>query len=358
MQNEELAYAILTPYSMRKSRTGGIISRLISRTGLDLMAARMFAPSADLVQRYAETIVSEREPAHRATQELIRDYVLKNFGCEKLGQRARVLCLVFRGPDAAEKMRATVGHIRHETTAGETIRDTFGDYITDDSGKVTYFEPGVVAAFAPKTIERDLKLWAQYSDSDGGILDNCVQFPADAQVEKTLVLIKPDNFKFPNVRPGGVIEVFSRTGLYIVGFKVHRMSVAQAEQFYGPVLPVLQEKLGHAKGRDAWEDIVQFMAGARPSDTLPEKRDEPGTEKCIALIYQGENAVSKIRDVLGPTDPAKAPPGSIRKEFGQTIMINAAHASDSVENAKREMGIVRPEENNFKALIENFYGRQ
>jgi nucleoside diphosphate kinase len=70
------------------------------------------------------------------------------------------------------------------------------------------------------------------------------------------------------------------------------------------------------------------------------------------------DAVSKIRDVLGPTDPAKAPPGSIRKEFGQTIMVNAAHASDSVENAKREMGIVRVEENNFKPLIENFYRHQ
>lgn len=358
MQTDELSYALITPYSMRKSRTGGIISRLISRTGLDLVAARMFAPSADLVKRYAETIVSETEPKHRATQELIREYVLKNFSCEKQGLRARALCLVFRGPDAAARMRNTVGHISHEETSGETIRDTFGDYITDDFGKVTYFEPAVVAAFDPKAIERDLKLWAEFSDRDGGILDNCVPFPAATKIEQTLVLIKPDNFKFPNVRPGGVIEVFSRTGLYIVGFKVHRMSVGEAEQFYGPVLPVLQEKLGHAKGRDAWEDIVQFMAGARPSDTLPEKRDEPGSEKCIALVYQGENAVSKIRDVLGPTDPAKAPPGSIRKEFGQTIMINAAHASDSVENAQREMGIVRPEENNFKALIENFYGRQ
>jgi nucleoside diphosphate kinase len=358
MQTEELSYAIITPYSMRKSRTGGIISRLISRTGLDLVAARMFTPSEDLIKRYTETIVSETEPAHRATQELIRAYALKNFSCEKQGQRARVLCLVFCGPDAAEKMRVTVGHIRHETTAGETIRDTFGDYITDDSGKVTYFEPAVVAAFTPKAVERDLKLWAEFSDRDGGVLDQAVQFPESSKIEKTLVLIKPDNFKFPNIRPGGVIEVFSRTGLYIIGFKVHRMSVAEAEQFYGPVLPVLQEKLGHAKGRDAWEDIVQFMAGARPSDTLPEKRDAPGSEKCIALVYQGENAVSKIRDVLGPTDPAKAPPGSIRKEFGQTIMINAAHASDSVENAKREMGIVRPEENNFKALIENFYARQ
>jgi nucleoside diphosphate kinase len=358
MQTEELAYALITPYSMRKSRTGGIIARLISRTGLDLVAARMFVPSQELVKRYAETIVSETEPAHRATQELIRDYVLKNFTAEKQRHRARVLCLVFRGPDAAERMRDTVGHISHDETAGETIRDTFGDYIADDSGKVTYFEPAVVAALHPKAIERDLKLWAEFSESDGGVLDEAIRFPKDAKIEKTLVLIKPDNFKFPNVRPGGVIEIFSRTGLYIVGFKVHRMSVAQAEQFYGPVLPVLQEKLGHAKGRDAWEDIVQFMAGARPSDTLPEKQEEPGSEKCIALVYQGENAVSKIREVLGPTDPAKAPPGSIRKEFGQTIMINAAHASDSVENAKREMEIVRPEENNFKALIENFYARQ
>src|SRR6266550_4488841 len=299
MQTEELSYAIITPYSMRKSRTGGIIARLISRTGLDLVAARMFLPSEELVRRYAETIVSETEPAHRATQELIRRYVLKHFTGEKQGQRPRVLCLVFRGGNAAERMRSTVGHISHEETSGETIRDTFGDYITDESGKVTYFEPAVVAAFDPTAIERDLKLWAEFSD----------------------------------IRPGGVIEVFSRTGLYIVGFKVHRMSVAQAEDFYGPVLPVLQEKLGRNKGRDAWEDIVEFMAGARPSDTLPEKRNAPGTEKCIALVYQGEDAVRKIREVLGPTDPAKAPPGSIRKEFGQTIMINAAHASDSIENA-------------------------
>jgi nucleoside diphosphate kinase len=77
----------------------------------------------------------------------------------------------------------------------------------------------------------------------------------------------------------------------------------------------------------------------------------------VAIVYQGEDAVRKIRDVLGPTDPAKAPPGSIRKEFGQTIMINAAHASDSAENAKREMAIVQVDENNFKPLIESFYAR-
>ncbi|HEX4653678.1 MAG TPA: nucleoside-diphosphate kinase [Candidatus Udaeobacter sp.] len=358
MQTEELAYAIVTPYSIRKSRTGGIVGRLISRTGLDLVGGRMFAPSAELAKRYVDTIVTETDPDHRATQELIREYVLKNFTGEKNGQKARVLLLVFRGPAAVEKIHRTVGHILHERTSGETIRDTYGDYITDDYGKVTYFEPGVLAAFDPKAVERDLKLWAEFSDSDGGILDRSVRFPANVKIEKTLVLIKPDNFRFPNLRPGGVIEVFSRSGLTIIGFKVHCMSVAQAEEFYGPVLSVLEEKLGPKSGRENWESIVEFMAGQKPSGCPPRQRDVPGTEKSIAIVYQGVDAVRKIRDVLGPTDPAKAPPGSIRREFGQTIMVNAAHASDSPENAQREMAIVQIDENNFKPLIENFYGRQ
>jgi nucleoside diphosphate kinase len=159
MQTDELSYAIITAYSMRKSRTGGMIGRLISRTGLDLVGGRMFAPSPELAKRYSETIVTETDSRHRATQELLREYVLKNFTGNVHGQRPRVLLLVFQGPDAVEKMHSTVGHIVHERTSGETIRDTFGDYITDDSGKVTYFEPGVLTAFEPRAVERDLKLW-------------------------------------------------------------------------------------------------------------------------------------------------------------------------------------------------------
>jgi len=358
MQTEQLGYVIVTPYSMRKSRTGGIVGRLISRTGLDLVGGRMFAPGTELAKRYADTIVTETDPRHRATQELIRDYVLKNFTGEKNYQCPRVLFLIFRGPGAVERIREVVGHIVHERTSGETIRDTYGDYITDDSGNVVYFEPGVVTAFESRAVERDLTLWAEFSDTDGGILDGAVPYAPGTLIEKTLVLIKPDNFRFPNLRPGGVIEVFSRSGLSIIGFKVHQMSVAQAEEFYGPVLPVLEKKLGAQSGRENWESIVEFMAGKKPSECPAEEREAPGTEKSIAIVYQGLDAVRKIRDVLGPTDPAKAPPGSIRKEFGQTIMINAAHASDSIENAKREMAIIGIEENNFKPLIENFYSRQ
>ena len=381
---EELSYVIVTPYSIRKSRTGGIIARLISRTGLDIVGARMFAPGKALTEKYAATIVTDPEPRHRATQELIKDYVLKHFQSDGAGYSPRVLLLVFRGEDAVMKIRGVVGHIVNERTSGETIRDTYGDYIADKTGKVTYFEPAVLAPPDVTSAKENLKLWASYSDEDGGLLDEAIQFPGGSNVQKTLVLIKPDNFRFPNARPGGVIDLFSRTGLYIIGFKVHRMSIAQAEEFYRPVLEVLMDKLrepsgirarmalerefgfviggdvqgrvgdllGPLAGRQHWESIVNFMSGMRPSECPADRRNEPGTEKCIALVYQGVDAVRKIREVLGPTDPSKAPPGSIRREFGSTIMVNAAHASDSPENAEREMKIVQIEENNLKTLIE------
>src|SRR5512141_2824430 len=103
---DELAYVIITPYSLHKSRTGGILARLISRTGLELAAARMFAPSRELVEEYASVVVSADDPQDRRIQELIRDYVCHNFvpGPANKG-RARVMMLVFRGEDAVAKVR-------------------------------------------------------------------------------------------------------------------------------------------------------------------------------------------------------------------------------------------------------------
>src|SRR6185369_5840542 len=100
-----------------------------------------------------------------------------------------------------------------------------------------------------------------------------------------------------------------------------------------------------------------FMAGRSTRECPPAELNNPGTEKCIALVYEGVEAVRKIRDVLGPTDPSKAPPGSIRREFGSNIMVNAAHASDSPENAQREMAIVKVGENTLKRVVEEFYGK-
>src|SRR5258708_9512449 len=110
--SQQLAYVILTPYSLYKSRNGGILSRLISRTGLDLCAMRMFAPSAELVKQYAETIVSAQDPQDRKIQELLQEYVLKNLSPDpKTDRRRRVMMMVFRGDDAVRKVRSIVGNL-------------------------------------------------------------------------------------------------------------------------------------------------------------------------------------------------------------------------------------------------------
>jgi nucleoside diphosphate kinase len=386
---QELAYVIITPYSLHKSRTGGILARLITRTGLELVGCRMFAPSTDLVQKYSEVIVSADDPQDRNIQELIRSYILKNLSPDsKTGRRRRAMMLLFQGEDAVRKIRSVVGNITAERSSGETIRGTFGDLILDDNGSVRYFEPAVLAPPNVQEAQLKAKLWASFSDTDGGVVENTIAYAPGETPQRTLVLIKPDNFRFPTGRPGNVIDFFSRTGLYIVAIKLHRMSVAEATEFYGPVREILRtrltdivapravaalekdfgfkvppavqqkigELLGPTFGDNQFENIVRFMSGRAPSECPAEKRDEPGSERCIALVYEGPNAVQKIRDVLGPTDPSKAPPGSIRREFGQTVMVNAAHASDSEENAKREFAIIKIGDNNFKSVVESFYG--
>jgi nucleoside diphosphate kinase len=385
---EELSYVIINPYTIYKSRTGGVLARLLTRTSLDLVGAQMFAPSQALVDEYAQNIVTEADPQSRKIQELIRDYVKENLAPDPItGVRERVMMLLFRGENAVRRIRETVGAFKENFLGGESIRDTYGDMVFNRDGSIRYFEPAVLASPNVDEARMKLRIWAKYSDSDGGLLEKVVPTVTDPRHERTLVIIKPDNFKFPSGRPGNILDIFSRTGLAITGIKVHRMSVAQAEEFYGPVRDVLKKALagsigerakdllssalnlpvtpelqqqissllGPLAGEQQFNNIVHFMTGHTSAEMKGEARTEPGTEKCIILIYEGIDAVRKIREVLGPTDPAKAPPGSIRREFGSTIMVNAAHASDSPDNARREMGIVRIRENNFKALIESFY---
>jgi len=387
---QQLAYVLITPYTLHKSRTGGIIARLITRTGLELAAARMFAPCAELVRHYSDAVVSAADSQDRRIQELIRDYILTNFSPDlKTGRRRRVMMLLFSGEEAVRKIRSVIGNISADRRGGETIRDTYGDLILDDHDQVRYFEPAALASPSAEEAAQKLKLWAHYSDSDGGIVKDTLSYPSGEIPQRTLVLIKPDNFRFATGRPGNVIDFLSRTGLYIVGIKVHRMSVAQASEFYGPVREVLRTRLkdvvasrakaalekefafkipsaeekqlgdllGPIFGDNQFDNIVKFMSGRAPGECDAAQLRQPGTEKCIALIYEGVSAIRKIRDVLGPTDPSKAPPGSVRREFGQSIMVNAAHASDSEENAAREMAIINVAENNLRAVIEDAYGK-
>jgi nucleoside diphosphate kinase len=385
---KELAFALINPYTIAKSRTGGVIGRFMSRTGLELVAARMYGPSRELAEKYAALLRADTA-TDADERNILADYVLRCYAPEGgTGKRRRVLMLVFEGEDACQKVCKAAGHVQLSLENPETVRGTYGDYIRDEQGRVQHIEPAVFIGSSKESVAASMRLWAEYADRDGGLILDAVDVPKGVQIQKTLVLIKPDNFRFPSARPGNIIDLFSATGLRIIGAKVHRMSVAEAEEFYGPVRAALREKLkgmvaqravkalstelgfdmpseivgqlgdslGPLYGDHQFYQIVQFMTGCwAPHCPEPEK-SQPGKERCLALIYAGVDAVDKIRGVLGPTDPSKAQPGSVRREFGQDIMVNAAHASDSPENAEREMKIVKVEQDVIRDCVKKYYG--
>ncbi|MDA3938015.1 MAG: nucleoside-diphosphate kinase [Spirochaetia bacterium] len=388
---KELSYMLVTPYTLSKSRTGGVLSRLLSRIDLEFVGAQVFSPSKKMADAYADSIEKNSTEDDKKITDLLANYVRTNFVSTD-DKRRRVMLLLFKGEDAAVKLSRIAGALTYknssiESITGETIRDTYADMVMslENTDKVQYFEPAVFTARSKENAEINLKIFADFLKNEPAIIEN-MHYSDPLNIERTLVIIKPDNWKYASSKPGTIIDMFSRTGLRLIGCKIQKMSVAQGLEFYGPVKDVLVEKLGPVfgkKGKEALEEkfdiklsdesykkitdsfgaeyaidqfnqIIEFMAGTKPPECPADELEKPGKVKSMVLIYEGVDAVNKIRDVLGPTDPTKAPGGTIRREFGSNIMVNTAHASDSVDNCKREMGIIRILDNNCYALMEDY----
>jgi nucleoside-diphosphate kinase len=128
-------------------------------------------------------------------------------------------------------------------------------------------------------------------------------------VERTFGIVKPDAVAKGAI--GGVIQMIEGAGLRILGLRLVKLSPAQAEAFYAV-----------HKARPFFGDLVRFMTSG----------------PCVVMCIEGENAVARYREVMGPTDSAKAPQGTIRAAFGTNIEKNAVHGSDAPETAKTEIG--------------------
>lgn len=391
----EVSYILITPYSLLKSRTGGIIARLMSRTDLEFIGAQVLAFTREMAERYARSLEEATAHISGETGKMLADYVRANFPPREDGRKERTLMLLFRGEDACRKLSEIVGRLSpyspRNLSAGETLRDTYADLIEDkDNPKVIrYFEPAVLTPPNMREALVKLKLFEEFAQSSPNLIDNSLgSTPED---ERTLVIIKPDNWRHPSSRPGNIIDMLSRTGLRIVGCKVHRMSVNDALEFYGPVqgalrsklapkigekarelferefqvklpqesLPSLVESVGIPYADDQFSQLIEFMSGRRPEECDEEARKRQNSEaKCLVLIYEGVDAISKIRSVLGPTDPSKAPGGTVRRDFGSNVMVNTAHASDAPESVVREMKIIRIDQNSLATRIHEFLAEQ
>ncbi|PAF52855.1 nucleoside-diphosphate kinase [Helicobacter sp. 13S00477-4] len=128
-------------------------------------------------------------------------------------------------------------------------------------------------------------------------------------MEQTLSIIKPDATKKMVI--GKIIDRFETNGLRIAAIKKIQLSESDAKAFYSV-----------HKERPFYNDLVKFMISA----------------PVVVMVLEGQDAVKKNRDLMGATNPKEAQKGTIRADFAENIDANAVHGSDSLENAKNEIG--------------------
>jgi nucleoside-diphosphate kinase len=127
-------------------------------------------------------------------------------------------------------------------------------------------------------------------------------------MDTTLILLKPDCIAGRKV--GEVLKRFEEAGFQIRGCRMFRADAA-----------VLREHYAHIASKPFYPEVETFMQST----------------PVIAVALCGENAVERVRDILGPTDSKKAAKGTLRGDFGVDVMVNLVHASDSPENAQIEL---------------------
>ena len=330
------SFVLLTPTAVKRGLSGIILSRLMVRGKVELAAAELLVLTAGDCAKLAPAI-----PAAKALN---------------VSEKSASLLLIFQGDSPAGKVAPVL----------KNIAETFGEGLF----------------IAPADDEQNalmLPFWADVARRDNLL----TPAPAEGE-ERTLLIIKPENFRGPSTRPGAIIDMLMSLDLKWVGCKVHGMSIDEALEFYGPVRDALRNKLtgkigtkalnliekelnfklpaeqaaqivsgaGTGFADDQFEQIVEFMAGKKPSQVSEDYYSQPAGAKCMVLIFDGVNAVSKIRTLLGPTNPANAPAGTIRYDFGTDLMVNAAHASDTPESYLRESAIVKVNQNNLSKIAQ------
>jgi len=127
-------------------------------------------------------------------------------------------------------------------------------------------------------------------------------------IERTFGIVKPDAVAKNAI--GGVIDLVEKAGLKIIALRLVRLGETQAKAFYAV-----------HKERPFFGALVQFMTSG----------------PCVVMAIEGENAIARYREVMGPTDSKKAPAGTIRNRYGTDIERNAVHGSDGSETAKVEL---------------------
>lgn len=129
-------------------------------------------------------------------------------------------------------------------------------------------------------------------------------------IEKTYTMIKPDGVR--NGHIGEIVNRFERAGLTIEQMRLEMVTPEQAKANYA-----------EHEGKPFYEGLIAYVTSG----------------PVVKMVVSGEGAVSKVRSLMGSTNPAEAAPGTIRGDFGLSMDENVIHGSDSTESAEREIGV-------------------
>ncbi|MFL5342662.1 MAG: nucleoside-diphosphate kinase [Gemmataceae bacterium] len=129
-------------------------------------------------------------------------------------------------------------------------------------------------------------------------------------MQQTLILLKPDAVHRRLI--GTILQRFEQKGLRLAGLKLLQPAHALAEKHYAI-----------HKGKPFFDSLLQFLTSG----------------PVLAAVLEGREAVTVVRDMMGKTDGAKSPPGTIRGDFGISVQNNLIHGSDSPENAATEIAL-------------------
>lgn len=141
-------------------------------------------------------------------------------------------------------------------------------------------------------------------------------FLSPLAAEQTLSIIKPD--AVANQHIGEIVTRFENNGMHIDAMKMTRLTAEQASQFYA-----------EHRERPFYPALIKHMTSG----------------PIVVMVLEGDEAIRRNRELMGPTDPQKAPKGTLRGDFAQSVTANAVHGSDSSESAKREIAFFfKPDE--------------
>lgn len=301
--------------ALERSITGDILSmiRFIPElnTQLTITGVDVYALTQELARDLCKTLPKKLRGEDREIQNRFKEMLTSetNYDFRKYKYK-RVFNIVIEGEDAVRTINQIVGDVRVRN--GISIMGRYGFCKQSTMGEILYVEFPVSTPSSIHEAEAQIDLfWNKYKSLGGPLKDGFVYSEDQKKlVDESIVIIKPNVFNNPHdPRVGDVINAVSKAGMYIIGAKVLNFTPTQAEEFYA-----------HHKDKPFFPELVKFMSG----------------KACLALLYEGVNAIQEIR---------KAALYVIREAYADSKTENTIHTTESKEDFEREYRIINFENN-------------